>query len=72
MAGESPTVVTCTEEYNGTSWSAGSLLITGRTHIPASGGSQVAAFLAGGWTGFDTLTCTEEYTKPLAIIDCVL
>jgi hypothetical protein len=66
--GYTPTFVACTEEYNGTSWSAGGALIIAR--VPLGAGTQGAAFVAGGFTTV-AVSCTEEYNKPLAIIDCI-
>jgi hypothetical protein len=59
--------VSCTEEYNGTSWSAGGALITARYAL-ARAGLQGSGLAVGG---AGNLSCTEEYTKPLAIIDCI-
>jgi hypothetical protein len=42
-----PTLVTCTEEYDGSSWAAGGALITGRCEI-AGAGTQNASFSTGG------------------------
>jgi hypothetical protein len=61
--------LSCTEEYNGTSWSAGGLLITARQCL-SGGGTQGAGLAFGGCSG-SNLSCTEEYNKPLAIIDCI-
>jgi hypothetical protein len=36
----------------------------------AGAGTQGAGLIAGGYSN-GTLACTEEYTKPLAIIDCI-
>jgi hypothetical protein len=71
-AGGSPAnaVLSCTEEYNGTSWSAGGGLITTRRNL-AGAGTQGAGLIAGGFN-VANVSCTEEYTKPLAIIDCIL
>jgi len=52
--------ITCTEEYNGTSWSAGGALITGRQSL-AGTGTQTAALAVGGGTISGVGSCTEEY-----------
>jgi len=62
--------VTCTEEYNGTSWSAGGSLITGRRQSSGAG-IQNEGLAFGGIAGF-TVSCTEEYTKTFTIVDCIL
>jgi hypothetical protein len=62
-------ILSCTEEYNGTSWLAGGALIIARGYF-AGAGSQGAGLVAGGWTGVG-ISCTEEYNKPLAIIDTI-
>ena len=52
---------TCTEEYNGTSWSAGGALITGRYYL-AGAGTQNAGLAFGGYKFTpSSLSCTEEY-----------
>jgi hypothetical protein len=51
--------VSCTEEYNGTSWSTGGALITARFSL-AGAGTQSAGLAFGG--GPPQLSCTEEYT----------
>jgi hypothetical protein len=55
---------TCTELYNGTSWSTGNALITARYALAAAG-TQGAALASGG-SNFPTsgvsLSCTEEFT----------
>ncbi len=56
-------IVSCTEEYNGTSWSSGGNLITVRW-LGAGAGTQNAALLAGGGTStsaFSGTPSTEEY-----------
>ena len=61
---ESPSavVVSCTEEYNGSTWSAGGALSVAR-YVGASGGTTNAAFYAGGWAAPSCVlsTGTEEY-----------
>jgi hypothetical protein len=53
--------VSCTEEYNGTSWSVGGVLITGRMEL-AGAGTQNVGLVAGGYCIFSQLySCTEEY-----------
>ena len=52
---------TCTEEYNGTSWSVGGALIIGRYRL-AGLGTQNAGLAAGGYKNTPTsVSCTEEY-----------
>ena len=51
---------TCTEEYNGTSWSSGGALATGRMSL-AGTGTQTAALAVGGGISSIASSCTEEY-----------
>jgi hypothetical protein len=53
---------TCTEEYNGTSWTAGGPLITARCQLGGAG-TQNAALAFGGNPGVSPFitACTEEY-----------
>ena len=51
---------TCTEEYNGTSWTTGCGLIVGRQGL-AGAGTQASALAFGG-AAPGLLACTEEYT----------
>ena len=54
-------VVSCTEEYNGTSWTAGGALITARYTL-AGAGTQNAGLAFGGRNSVSTtVSCTEEY-----------
>ena len=53
-----PTYKNITEEYNGSAWSAGNAIITTRGYMAGWGGTQDAAYIAGGYPAF---TCTEEY-----------
>jgi hypothetical protein len=62
--------LSCTEEYNGTLWSTGGVLITARS-FHASGGAQSSGLLMGGRSTPD-VSCTEEYNKTLSIVDCIL
>jgi hypothetical protein len=61
MAGGTPTETTCTELFNGYSWSTGGAMITARS-FPGAMGSQNAAAVAGGClapaTGY---ACTEKF-----------
>ena len=50
----------CTEEYNGTSWSAGGALAIARYRL-AGAGTQNAGLVAGGESFVGYLACTEEY-----------
>jgi hypothetical protein len=56
--------VSCTEEYDGTSWSAGGTLITERKNLTGAG-TQNEGLAVGGniRSGFSivNVTCTEEY-----------
>jgi hypothetical protein len=49
--------VACTEEYDGSTWTAGGALITARDSL-AGAGTQNAGLAFGGSPG---LSCTEEY-----------
>jgi hypothetical protein len=51
--------LSCTEEYNGTSWTAGGALITARS-TPGGAGTQNAGLVFGGASP-GRITCTEEY-----------
>jgi hypothetical protein len=55
--------VSCTEEWNGTSWSTGGALITARYDLTGAGNSASGVAL-GGFTPGNAcrLTCTEHYT----------
>ena len=55
--GISPSVLSCTEEYNGSTWTAGGALITARSALNGTG-TQNANLSVGG---SGALTCTEEY-----------
>ena len=59
FGGSSPTLVACTEHYNGTSWSAGGALITAR-NAHAGAGTQTSGLAFGGGTP-SHVACTEEY-----------
>jgi uncharacterized delta-60 repeat protein len=50
-------ILSATEEYNGTSWTAGGALITARNSL-AGAGTQNAGLAFGGGSGY---SCTEEY-----------
>ena len=55
----------CTEEYDGTSWTAGGAMITARKLL-AGAGTQNAGLAFGGIEGFPNFgsrACTEEYNK---------
>ena len=57
----SPSNITCTEEYDGSSWSLGGANITAR-YIGSNAGTQNAGILVGGNDAAGTcLSCTEEY-----------
>ena len=54
-----------TEEFNGTSWSAGGALITARVCLSGAGASNISALAFGGNTASSVATrvsCTEAYT----------
>jgi len=53
-------VALITEEYNGTSWCTGGDLNITRRRRPGGGGTQIAAFVAGGYSG-SNLNTSEEY-----------
>ena len=53
--------LTCTEEYDGTSWSVANTLITARMAL-AGAGTQAASIAFGGFDASGNLSCTEEYT----------
>lgn len=55
--GITPSALSCTEEYNGTVWSAGGALISARSALNGTG-TQNANLSVGG---SGALTCTEEY-----------
>jgi hypothetical protein len=59
LGGLTTVVVSCTEEYNGTSWSVGGVLITARRAL-AGAGTQNEGLAFGGFNG-SNLSCTEEY-----------
>ncbi len=50
----------CTEEYNGSSWTAGGALSTARYDL-AGAGTQNAALAIGGVLPPSVVSCTEEY-----------
>jgi hypothetical protein len=51
----------CTEEYNGTSWSAGGALSMVTRYQLAGAGTQNAGLAIGGRTNSGPLSCTNEY-----------
>jgi len=58
LSGPSYATVSCTEEYDGSSWTAGGALITGRYRL-AGAGTQNAGLAFGGYS--PSRSCTEEY-----------
>ncbi len=68
--GGTPFTCSCTEEYNGSSWTAGGALITARNSL-AGAGTQTAGLAFGG-NSPSTVSCTEEYTKASIIAICTL
>jgi hypothetical protein len=57
MGGTGP--LSCTEEYNGTSWSAGGALAQA-VYAPTGAGTQNAGLVVGGLTSV-VISCTGEY-----------
>ena len=54
-------LLSCTEEYNGSAWSAGGAMIDARDCL-AGAGTQNAGLAFGGVDGsYNSLSCTEEY-----------
>jgi hypothetical protein len=63
------TLLDCTEEYNGATWSTGGALSTARKQL-AGAGTQTAGLAIGGYDNNGSGTsCTEEYnpTSTLAL-----
>ena len=57
-----PTATTCTEEYDGSSWSTGGSMITARWNVTSAGAaSQTAGLIIGGNPSSSTQACTEKY-----------
>ena len=63
--------VSCTEEYNGTSWAVGGALIAARDYF-AGAGTQSAGLAFGGGYVSGGVSCTEEYNKTIVLVDCYL
>ena len=62
FGGWTPSVFSCTEEYNGTSWSGGGALIAAVACHGSAGTLQNAALSFGGCnSSFTRVSCTEEY-----------
>jgi hypothetical protein len=57
---DASSIVGCTEEYNGTSWTVGGALITARSNFGGRGASNSSALAFGGTTPA-RVTCTESY-----------
>ncbi len=57
FGGRTPTVVACTEEYNGSAWANSGAMITARRSLEGVG-TQNAALAISGYT---TCTQVEEY-----------
>jgi hypothetical protein len=51
------TALTCTEEYNGTSWSAGGVMTVSKFYLAAAGTQNEGIAFAS----YTKETCTEEY-----------
>jgi hypothetical protein len=54
-------IVSCTEEYDGTSWSLGGALITARYCLAGAGVQNAGLAFGGTGAGFNDVACTEEY-----------
>ena len=63
--GGSNAALKCTEEYNGSSWSAGGALINARGDLEGAG-TQTAGLAFGGTNGTYGI-CTEEYNATIVI-----
>jgi hypothetical protein len=61
--------IACTEEYNGISWSTASPVIVA-TWYGAGAGLQGETIVFGGYVS-GVVACTQEYNKPIVIIDCI-
>jgi hypothetical protein len=59
MGGFTNVNVSCTEEYNGTSWSAGGAVIVARSNLAGAGTQNEALVMAGEIPAASS--CTEEY-----------
>jgi hypothetical protein len=59
ISGHTPTNVTCTEAYNGSTWAAGGAVITGRPLLAAAGVQNAALAFAGDPSPL--VNCTEAY-----------
>ena len=65
FGGLTTVVVTNTEEYNGTAWTAGGNMVTARRSL-AGCGTQTAGLAIGGTDSANSATAaTEEYTSGL-------
>jgi hypothetical protein len=61
IGGYNTSVVTGTEEYDGSAWSAGGTIITSRFHFLGAAGTQNAGLVFGGYVGPAGSNATEEY-----------
>jgi len=59
--GKTPSIVANTEEWNGSTWSESGDLITARSTLNGSTGTQGSALMAGSGTPAGANRCTEEY-----------
>jgi hypothetical protein len=57
----SPSYATATLEYDGSTWTAGGNLNTGRTGASGSAGTQTAGIFFGGYDGTSATAITELY-----------
>ena len=60
FGGANPTVLSCTETYNGTSWSGVTGMISARYYVAGVGATNTSALAFGG-ANPTILTCTETY-----------
>jgi hypothetical protein len=66
FGGYTPTTVSCTETYNGTSWTSGCALITARNQL-AGAGTNTSALAFGGYVSPVSVTCTESYGASIQV-----
>jgi len=54
-------ILSCSQSYNGTSWTVGGAMATARHVLAGTGASNTAALAFGGNSGYERVTCTESY-----------
>ena len=54
-------ILSCSQSYNGTSWTVGGAMGTARHVLAGAGASNTAALAFGGNSGSGRVTCTESY-----------